>query len=332
MSAGSLRRRGPHNWQLRWPGEPGAEGRRRTLSKTIVGTRKQAQIELARCVAAEADGIAVNPSNLSVAEYARKWLTGADHLAGKTRERYSDLLEHQIIPVIGRVGIQKLRPMHLVEWHARLLESGGRDGAPLSARTVGHCHRLLHTVLAQAAKHEIVGRNVASFVRPPAVKAAEIEILTSEQIEAVFAELRGKNRRLLPIAATFLGTGLRRGELCALRWSDVDLDHATLRVECSMEETRAGLKMKGPKTRHGRRSLSLPTYTVERLRAHWGEYLELRLALGLGRPDAEDFVFTCRTGRPGVRTISVEYGGRPHSPSGCPWLDSTACATPMPAP
>jgi integrase len=296
MSTGSIRRRGAH-WQLRWPGEPGADGRRKTLSKTIVGTKRQAQIELARCVVAEAGGIAVDPTAVTVAQYTRKWIAGASHLAGKTGERYSDLAEQQIIPHLGRIGLQRLRPAHVVEWHVTLLQSGGKGGAPLSARTVGHAHRLLHAVLTQAAQHEVVSRNVASFVRPPAVKPTEITILSSEQIETVLLGLHGN--RLAPIAALALGAGLRRGELCALRWDDIDLDRATLRVECSMEETRAtGLRVKGPKTRHGRRSLTLPVYTVERLRTHWGEYLKQRLALGLGRPGAEDFVFTLPDGSP----------------------------------
>src|SRR6185312_9633031 len=84
-----------------------------------------------------------------------------------------------------------------------------------------------------------------------------IEVLTTEQIAAVLAKLAG--HALYPIVALALATGMRRGELLALQWGDVDLDASTLRVERSVEETRAGLRLKPPKTKRGRRNIALPT-------------------------------------------------------------------------
>jgi integrase len=89
---------------------------------------------------------------------------------------------------------------------------------------------------------------------------------------------------------------MRRGELCGLRWSDVDLAAATIRVEHSIEETASGLRRKAPKSRHGRRTLSLPRATLETLQAHRLRQAEHRLACGLGRPSAEDLVFTTSDG------------------------------------
>jgi integrase len=221
-------------------------------------------------------------------------LDGADHLAGKTRERYRALAEQQIIPHLGGVILQKLRPVHIADWHTTLLKSGGKDGAPLSARTVGHAHRLLHTVLARAASLEIVARNVAGMVRPPKVDAEEVEILTVSEVGDVRTKLSG--HRLFPIAVLALGTGLRRGEICELRWGDVDLDSGVLRVQRAVEQTRAGLKVKAPKTRYGRRAIVLPGSVIEALRAHWLEQLESRFALGLGRPGSDDLVFTLPDG------------------------------------
>jgi integrase len=84
---------------------------------------------------------------------------------------------------------------------------------------------------------------------------------------------------------------MRRGELCALAWGAVDLDRAIVRVERSLEETRGGLRFKPPKSRHGRRSISLPGNVIDTLRARRAEQLELRLQLGLGRPGPDDLVF-----------------------------------------
>jgi integrase len=115
-------------------------------------------------------------------------------------------------------------------------------------------------------------------------------MLTPAQATAVLDALRGQP--LHAIAATALATGLRRGELLALRWQDVDLDGVVLRVERALEETqRTGIAFKEPKTRHGRRLVTLPPSTVAVLREHWKAQQEQRLALGLGRAEPSAVVF-----------------------------------------
>src|SRR5262245_20239337 len=91
---------------------------------------------------------------------------------------------------------------------------------------------------------------------------------------------------------------MRHGEILALRWIDVDLDGAELDVERSLEETKAGLKFKAPKARHGRRSISLPASAVEALRAHRKAQLETRLATGLGKLEGDSLVFCNVDGSP----------------------------------
>jgi integrase len=296
--SGNITRRGAHSWRLKFEAgerDP-ATGKRRTRYATVRGTKKDAQRELIRHLAEVEAGIAVDPSKITVAEYVRGWLDDAGGLAGKTRERYRELAEQQIIPHLGGTVLQKLRPAQIADWHATLLGSGGKGGRPLSARTVGHAHRVLHTALARAARLEIIGRNVASVVRPPKVDTEEVEILSAEQIGDVLSKLRGHT--LYSIVALALGTGMRRGELCALRWSDVDLDGATVRVDRSIEETKEGLYAKAPKTRNGRRTISLPSSVVDTLRAHRVHQLGQRLTLGLGRLDPNDLVFTTPDGLP----------------------------------
>jgi integrase len=118
----------------------------------------------------------------------------------------------------------------------------------------------------------------------------EIELLTAPQIQTVLQTLRG--RTLYPIAITALATGMRRGELLALRWQDVDLNGARLRVERSLEQTtRGGLVFKSPKTRHGRRTITLPASTVAELRTHWKAQQERRMALGQGKAPEDSLVF-----------------------------------------
>lgn len=154
---------------------------------------------------------------------------------------------------------------------------------------------IMHRALERAVKAEIITRNAAHAVPPPKVEAAEVEALTAEQIGEVLNKLAG--RRLYPIVVLALGTGMRRGELLALRWSDLDLDAGTVRIERSLEETKAGLRFKGPKTRNGRRTISLPSSVIEPLRAHRKAQLEQRVALGLGSLTLKRWSSVCQMGR-----------------------------------
>jgi integrase len=114
------------------------------------------------------------------------------------------------------------------------------------------------------------------------------------------------------IAVVDLATGMRRGELLALRLSDIDLDGATVRIERSLEETRDGLRFKAPKTVHGKRTISLPPNAVAVLREHRRKLLETRMAMGVGKPDADTLLFG-------------EIDGSPRRPDQLSWLWRSAC-------
>ncbi|MDH3909957.1 MAG: site-specific integrase [Rhodospirillales bacterium] len=159
----------------------------------------------------------------------------------------------------------------------------------LSKRTIRHAHGVLRTALSHAAAVEIVERNVASIIKPPKAEETSVAILTADQIADTLAQLKGHS--LYPIAALAIGTGARRGEIAALRWSDIDLDAATVRIERSLEQTKAGLRAKSPKTAAGRRTISLPAFAVAALRDHRRAQLELRLAAGAGAMPADLPVF-----------------------------------------
>jgi len=306
MSRGHIARRGRQSWRIKFDA-PSASGVRATKYVTVRGKRKDAERELARLVSAVYDGTLVEPSTITVADYLRSWLAGAHGLAGKTVERYRGLAQLQLIPHLGTMPLQKLRRAHLIDWHAKLLKSGGTDGRPLSARTVKHAHFVLHRALERAVEGELVARNVAHGVRVPKVEAREVAILKVDQIEAVLAALKG--HELEPIVVLALSSGARRGELAALRWGDVDLTGGTMRIERSLEQTSAGLKFKPPKTKHGRRIIALPPLAVEALRAHRRKQLELRMACGLGKANPETLVFSRLDGEPIVPNgLSRDWG------------------------
>jgi integrase len=289
---GNITRRGKASWRLKLDIGRDPSGKRLTRFVTVRGTKAKAQAELARLVAAFDDGTLVEPTKATVADYLRSWhdTAAALTLSPKTAERYRQLIERQIIPHLGAIPLQKLKPVHVANWHATLLKSGGHDGGSLSARTVGHAHRVLHKALADAARHELLTRNPASVVSPPKVTASEIETLDADQVQAVLAAMR--STVIYPQIVMLLSTGMRRGELAGLQWADIDLDAGKLHIRRAVEKTKAhGLRIKEPKTRHGRRTISLPASAVEVLKAHRKAQLELRVQLGLGKLPPDGFVF-----------------------------------------
>ncbi len=294
---GNITRRGKTSWRLKFDTDPDpVTGERQTRFVTVRGKRQDAERELTRLLGDADKGALVDPSSITVAEYLRSWLDGAHGLAGKTAERYRQLAEQQIIPHLGHWALQKLRPVHVSEWHSKLLRGGGKDGRALSPRTVLGAHRVLHRMLARVVEVEMLARNVASVVELPKVEDKEIQILLADQIQPVLAALEGHPLQAVGVLA--LSSGARRGELLALRWSDVDLDGGTMRIERSLEQTKAGLKFKAPKTKHGRRVVTLPPIALDALRAHRRRQLELRLVLGQGKPEAGALVFSTHDGSP----------------------------------
>lgn len=295
---GNITKRGPRSWRLKFDVMRIA-GKRFTRFVTVRGTKKEAQAELARLLSAHDAGTLVEPSKTTLAAYMRSWIETAAtvKLSPKTAERYRGLIENQILPHLGTLPLQKLKPVHVANWHATLLKAGGHTGGPLSARTVGHAHRVLHKALADATRHEVVTRNAAALVSPPKVTGDEIEILSADQVKTVLSAMRETS--IFPQVVVLLSTGMRRGELMGLQWGDIDLDAGKLRVERAVEKTRThGLRLKAPKTRHGRRIISLPASAVEVLKHHRKAQLELRVAVGLGRLAAEAFVFGTLEGKP----------------------------------
>ena len=298
---GHITRRGTKSWRLKFDvGTNPSTGKRLTRFVTVRGTKKQAQAELARLLAAHDANTLVEPSKTALADYIRRWVETAEtlNLSLKTAERYRQLIERQIVPHLGGLPLQKLKPVHVANWHATLLKAGGHDGGPLSPRTVGHAHRVLHKALTDAVRHELLTRNPASVVSPPRVTAEEIDILSADQVKAVLAAMRTTS--IYPQVVVLLGTGMRRGELMGLQWGDIDLESGKLRIERAVEKTKAhGLRLKAPKTRHGRRTISLPAGAIEVLKAHRRAQLELRVALGVGKLLPSDaFVFGTVEGKP----------------------------------
>lgn len=137
---------------------------------------------------------------------------------------------------------------------------------------------------------------MVSVIAPPKVADVEVKSLKADQIGLVLAALKG--HWLEPIVIMALTSGARRGEILGLSWGSIDLVRGSMTIERSLEQTRAGLSFKAPKTRSGRRHVSLPVLAIEALKAHRLHQLEMRMRFGLGKPNDDTLVFTTPDGQP----------------------------------
>jgi integrase len=274
---GSLTRRGERSWRFKYdlPGNSKRETRYVTIKDT---TKAKAQAEAAKIIASVAGGTHVDPSAETVAEFLERWLRdeAAINVSNASCTKYAQLLRTHVAARVGPLPLQKLTGAHLKQVYAAMAREG------LSDRTRLHVHRVVHTMLKHAEQWGVVPRNVAKMIDAPKIEERdEVATLTTEHVQRVLDSLTDKSLRM--IALLLLMTGLRRNEALALHWRDVDLDAAKLKVVHAFEHhTKEGLRLKAPKTRRSRRTVTLPSAFVTELRAHKRAQQELRLALGIG--------------------------------------------------
>ena len=256
---GSVKKRSKNSWtMIIYMGRDPKTNKKRQKWHTVSGTKRDAQRELTRLLHELNTGQYVEPSKMTVAAYLQKWLDHAQKKVNpKTHERYTQLVQRNLTPLIGGLPLPGLRPLHIQDTYDRLLESGRVDGkGGLSSRTVQHCHRVLRAALQQAVRWQLVAVNAANAVEPPSVEKREMQALDEIQTVWLFNASQG-TRFYIPILFA-VTTGARRGEVLALSWVDLELSEASATIRRSLEQTRkGGLRFKYPKNNKERRRLML---------------------------------------------------------------------------
>jgi integrase len=292
---GHIKERSPGHWAIVLAVRDPVTGKSKRRWHSVKGGKRAAQVERARLIAEIASGGYVEPSKQTFEQYFAEWLRDwVPMKAGpKTIETYAHWGRH-LVAAIGAKPLQQIRGGDLNRAYREARANG------LSDRSVRHLHKLARRVFGHALRQGDVRRDPSREIDAPTAAPTEAAILHPEQVPVMLEALRGTT--LYPIAMLALGTGMRRGELCALRWRNVDLQVGKLEVKESLEQThKGGLRFKGPKTQHGRRTISLARSVVACLQKHHTSQLEQRMKLGLGKPPADALVF-------------ATYDGRPHSP------------------
>ncbi len=276
-------------------------GQRQIQYRAFKGGKREAQTKLAELIAAVSKGSYISPHKLTVAEYVQAradyWLA-SESITPRTAQRYQQMINNQIVPQLGGKLLQKLSALNIEAWHNELRLRGKQRGqGGIAARTIGSVHRVLSKALEEAVKFDLITRNPCKLQPLPKVPASEMQILVGDEVNTLIAALEGHPMKVCAITSLF--TGMRLGEVLALRWSKVSLEGKAIHVREALEETKAhGIRFKGPKSAAGRRDITLPDIVIETLDKHRREQLELRVRLGLGKPPDDALVFPRLDGSP----------------------------------
>jgi integrase len=289
QNEGSIFQRKDGRWcailSLGW--ENGSRKRKSFYGKTAA----EVQNQLLKARSDHAHNIPVAIERQSVGQFLMHWLehTIKPNARPRSYESFEIIIRRHIIPELGQVRLEKLSPQNVQGLLDRKLRGG------LAPQTVVHIRMVLRTALNQAMKWSLIARNPAALVDPPRMPRGEIRPLTAEEARRFLDAAKGERLEALYTLALF--SGLRRGEILGLRWSDVDLEERALRVNQAIQRVGGKLRAAETKTERSRRTISLPSTIVAVLRAHRVHQLQERLIAGSLWQDS-GLVFMSRVGTP----------------------------------
>lgn len=248
------------------------------------GPRKSdAQHMVTELMKRKIDGEYRPPDRVTLGSYlTQRWLpTKRSQLRPSTYDSYRRNIDLHVIPAIGHIPLQRLAPEDLDSLYSALAEDRPEGRRGLAPKTIHSIHQTLHKALADAARKGSVVRNVAALADPPKLSSAKkraMRVWDAEQLRQFLDS--AENHRLYPAYYLAASTGMRRGEVLGLQWTDVDLDGRRLSVNQAVISVAYAVQISDVKTGTGRRTIDLDPRTVAVLRSWRKRQLEERLALG----------------------------------------------------
>jgi integrase len=276
-----------------------ATGKRKQQWISVKGTKKEAERRLADLVHQLDTGTFMKPSKTNLAEYLERWLKDYvwPNLAPRTAEGYESIVRQHLIPGLGNITLTQLKPTHLQHYYAEKLSTGRCDGkGALSPQTMRHHHTALHKALQTALEWGLLNRNVADAVRSPHAERPEMHTWGEDEVTRFLQA--AKNTPYYALFYSALFTGMRRSELLALRWCDIDLLLCQVYVTRAVHQLRDGsIVYRPPKTAKGRRMIALSPSTALVLKEHKEKQEAIRGQFGFSVTD-EDLIFNTLEGKP----------------------------------
>ena len=282
--AGSIEKRGENTYRLVVSTGKNLDGSRARRSKTIHGTRKDAEIALAEFVTEVNHGLVPEGKPITFEEFYHVWQInyGEKELAPKTYKRYVGMLESRILPYLGSFILDKIKPTDLMKLYDMLEKdtqikklaknNGARTMKPLSKKTILEHHRLISAMLHKAVYWQLIPYNPAERVQPPKVTRAKRRFYDDEQCKILLNGLNDleENEFKYKVAIILdVFTGARLGELLGLEWSDVDFKNKEISInKASQYIPELGIYTKDPKTASSYRNVSIPDSVIEILQEY----------------------------------------------------------------
>ncbi len=256
-------------WQIVVEAGYDEQGNRKQIFKSVKGTKKEAEKIMAKIIQDINGNRYVSDNKLTVAQFLRDWIKVhvEPQLSPTSVDGYKVNIEKHIIPMIGTIVLQQLKHTDIHGMYQKLLSDGRLDGkGGLSPRTIKYIHRNLSTALGYAVKMRLINDNPVKFVVSPKVKAYRSEIYDEAEIVTMLDKARGTDMEIpLAIAVTL---GLRRGELLALRWQDVNFEGLNVTIRNNLVKTSQGSIFKDLKTESSYRSIDIPLGLLKLLKEH----------------------------------------------------------------
>lgn len=299
--AGHLRKRG-EAWELRaYVGRDPLNGTRQYATRSFKGTKREADRALAAFVVDVERGNVAAPS-VTVAELLERWFElAAPDFSPKTALETRGYMDRNLLPALGKVKLAKLQPDLIDRYYQELRLRGGRNGRPLAPGTIKRIHVILRRALNQAVRWGWIADNPAAKATPPRVPVSEIAPPAPREVARLFDLAQERDPDFAVFLVLAAATGARRSELVALRWGDIDLEHASVVISRGVVVGPEGLVEKDTKTHQARR-VSLDPTSLAILQSHRDRW-DARLAAVGDAVGREAYVFT-----------NDLYGGAPWRP------------------
>ncbi len=294
--AGSIEKRGKNSYRLIVSEGYDLHGKPLIHRKTVHGTKKEAEVELAKFVTEVQNGLVIDGKALRFSEFVEIWKRdyGSKELAPSTYKRYCRMLETRLLPYFGRFYINKIKPTDIMKFYdllekdTQLVRKKGNNGSktkkPLSGKTILEHHRLLRAMLHKAVYWQLIVANPAERVQPPKARKPKRRSYDDEQTKILLENLEllsSEDTKYKVAIILTVFTGVRLGELMGLEWQDVDFKNGIISINRSSQYLAdMGVFTKVPKTESSIREIAIPEFIISLLEEYKLWYEEQKSIYG----------------------------------------------------
>ena len=294
--AGSIEKRGKNSYRLTVSEGFDLNGKPMIHRKTVHGTKKDAEVELAKFVTEVQNGLVIDGKSLKFSEFTEIWKRdyGSKELAPSTYKRYCRMLETRLLPYFGHFYINKIKPTDIMKFYdllekdTQLVRKKGNNGSktkkPLSGKTILEHHRLLRAMLHKAVYWQLIVANPAERVQPPKARKPKRKSYDDEQTKILLENLEllsSEDTKYKVAIILTVFTGVRLGELMGLEWQDVDFKNRIISINRSSQYLAdMGVFTKVPKTESSIRDIAIPEFIISLLEEYKLWYEEQKLIYG----------------------------------------------------